>query len=111
MTKRIACGNLFIGGDAPVTIQSMVTKNTHDIEACVNQIKALVGAGCEIVRLAVPDGEAAVSFGKIKENKVVIESLDKKMTKGKATKKISVKYKPTFFSRTIEKVSKNEKVI
>ena len=67
MTKRIACGNLFIGGDAPVTIQSMVTKNTHDIEACVNQIKALVGAGCEIVRLAVPDGEAAVSFGKIKE--------------------------------------------
>lgn len=45
------------------------------------------------------------------ENKVVIESLDKKLTTGKATKKISVKYKPTFFSRTIEKVSKNEKVI
>lgn len=45
------------------------------------------------------------------ENKVVIESLDKKLTTGKATKKISVKYKPTFFSRTIEKVSENEKVI
>ena len=45
------------------------------------------------------------------ENKVVIESLVKKLTTGKATKKISVKYKPTFFSRTIEKVSKNEKVI
>lgn len=45
------------------------------------------------------------------ENKVVIESLDKKLTTGKATKKISVKYKPTFFSRTIEKVSGNEKVV
>ena len=67
MTKKIRCGNLFIGGDAPITIQSMVTKNTHDIGACVDQIKALVDAGCEIVRLAVPDLEAAVSFGKIKE--------------------------------------------
>ena len=67
MTKKIRCGNLFIGGDAPITIQSMVTKNTHDIGACVDQIKALVDAGCEIVRLAVPDLEAAVSFGEIKE--------------------------------------------
>lgn len=45
------------------------------------------------------------------ENKVVIESLDKKLTTGRAIKKISVRYKPTFFSRTIEKVSENEKVI
>lgn len=45
------------------------------------------------------------------ENKVVIESLDKKLTTGRAIKKNSVRYKPTFFSRTIEKVSENEKVI
>lgn len=67
MTKRIACGNLFIGGDSPVTIQSMVTRNTHDIEGSVDQIKALVDSGCEIIRLAVPDQEAAICFGKIKE--------------------------------------------
>lgn len=67
MTKKIACGSLFIGGDSAVTIQSMVTKNAHDIAASVDQIKALVESGCEIVRLAVPDDEAAVCFGKIKE--------------------------------------------
>lgn len=67
MTRSIACGNLFIGGGSAVTIQSMVTKDTHDIEASINQIKALVDSGCELVRLAVPDKEAAVCFGKIKE--------------------------------------------
>lgn len=67
MTRKIACGNLFIGGDSPVTIQSMVTKKTHEIEAATEQIKNLVDSGCEIVRLAVPDKEAAICFGKIKE--------------------------------------------
>jgi (E)-4-hydroxy-3-methylbut-2-enyl-diphosphate synthase len=67
MTKKIGCGNIFIGGDSPITIQSMVTKNTRDIDASVDQIKALIDAGCEIVRLAVPDNEAAVCFGKIKD--------------------------------------------
>ncbi len=67
MTKKIRCGDLFIGGNSPVTIQSMVTKNTHDIHASVEQIKALVHAGCEIIRLAVADEESAISFGKIKK--------------------------------------------
>lgn len=45
------------------------------------------------------------------ENKVVMESLDKKLTSGKATKKLSIKYKPTIFSRTIEKIEKGDKVV
>lgn len=65
-TRKIRVGNLFIGSDFPISVQSMTKTDTHDIRSTVNQIKRLEKAGCEIVRLAVPDMEAAKSLGKIK---------------------------------------------
>ena len=59
MKKQIKVGNVLIGGGAPVVIQSMTNTATHDVDATVEQIKALATAGCEIVRLAVPDEAAA----------------------------------------------------
>ena len=67
MTKQINVGGVLIGGGAPVTIQSMTNTPTQDAEATVAQIKKLAAAGCEIVRVAVPDMEAARAVGKIKE--------------------------------------------
>ena len=67
MTRQINVGGVLIGGDAPVTIQSMCNTPTQDVTATVDQIKKLAAAGCEIVRVAVPDMEAARAVGKIKE--------------------------------------------
>ena len=55
-----------VGGDAPVTVQSMTKTDTRDVVATVNQIKGLEEAGCEIIRCAVPDREAALALGEIK---------------------------------------------
>ena len=67
MTKQINVGGVLIGGGAPVTIQSMTNTPTQDVEATLKQIRELSAAGCEIVRVAVPDMEAARAVGKIKE--------------------------------------------
>ena len=67
MTKQINVGGVPIGGGAPVTIQSMTNTPTQDVPATVDQIKRLAAAGCEIVRVAVPDLEAARAVGRIKE--------------------------------------------
>ena len=67
MTKQITAGGVLIGGGAPVTIQSMTNTPTQDVEATLKQIRELAAAGCEIVRVAVPDMEAARAVGKIKE--------------------------------------------
>lgn len=67
MTKRIMIGNVPIGGGAPVAIQSMCSTRTDDVEATVQQIKRLQAAGCEIIRVAVPDKPAAKAIGSIKE--------------------------------------------
>ncbi len=67
MTKKIMCGNVAIGGDAPVSIQSMTNVNTADVEAAKAQIQRLQDAGCEIIRLAVPDMEAAAAFRELKQ--------------------------------------------
>ena len=67
MTKRIHVGGLPIGGGAPVSIQSMTNTPTDDVEATVRQIRRLAAAGCEIVRVAVPNLSAAKAVGKIKE--------------------------------------------
>ncbi len=58
-SRKIRVGNVEIGGDAPISVQSMLTNDTRDIEESVSQIKRLADAGCEIIRLAVPDKEAA----------------------------------------------------
>ena len=67
MTRQILVGSVPVGGGAPVTIQSMCNTPTADVEATIRQIRALAAAGCEIVRVAVPDLEAARAVGKIKE--------------------------------------------
>ncbi len=67
MNKQIMVGNVPVGGGAPVTIQSMCNTRTDDVAATVRQIRELEAAGCEIVRVAVPDLAAAHAIGAIKE--------------------------------------------
>ncbi|MBP3319662.1 MAG: flavodoxin-dependent (E)-4-hydroxy-3-methylbut-2-enyl-diphosphate synthase [Ruminiclostridium sp.] len=67
MTKKIFVGGLPIGGGSPVSIQSMTNTPTEDVEATVQQIRRLAAAGCEIVRVAVPNMAAAKAVGKIRE--------------------------------------------
>lgn len=66
MTKQIKIGSVAVGGGAPVAIQSMCNTNTADVEATVEQIHRLEEAGCEIVRVAVPDQAAAAAVGRIR---------------------------------------------
>ena len=65
MTRQILVGGVPIGGGAPVAIQSMLNTKTTDVEGSLSQIKQLATAGCQIARLAVPNMEAARSFGEI----------------------------------------------
>lgn len=58
-TQQIKIGNIYIGGDAPIAVQSMTNTDTRNVEATLGQIRALRTAGCDIVRLAVPDMAAA----------------------------------------------------
>lgn len=64
-TRRIHIGAVPIGGSAPIAVQSMTNTRTADAAATVAQIKALAAAGCDIVRLAVPDMAAAETLGEI----------------------------------------------
>ena len=66
MTRQIHVGGVPIGGGAPVTIQSMTNTPTQDVTATVEQIRRLTAAGCEIVRVAVPDMAAAQAIGAIR---------------------------------------------
>ena len=65
MTRQIMVGNIPIGGSAPVAIQSMLNTKTTDVKGCLAQIQRLQEAGCQIVRLAVPNQESARAFGDI----------------------------------------------
>ena len=65
-TIGLAVGPVRIGGGAPVSVQSMTKTDTRDVRATLAQIRRLERAGCEIVRLAVPDAEAAEALGRIK---------------------------------------------
>lgn len=66
VTKPVWVGNVKVGGDAPVSVQTMTKTDTRDVAATVRQIHELKAAGCEIVRCAVPDMEAAQALGEIK---------------------------------------------
>lgn len=66
-TKQIAVGSVKIGNDFPISVQSMTNTDTSDANATVNQVKALEKAGCEIVRVAVPNMEAADALAEIKK--------------------------------------------
>ncbi len=65
-TRPVRVGSVIIGGDAPIAIQSMTTTDTRDVASTVAQIHQLENAGCEIVRVAVPDEAAAAALGDIK---------------------------------------------
>jgi (E)-4-hydroxy-3-methylbut-2-enyl-diphosphate synthase len=65
-TRPVQVGTVVIGGGAPVSVQSMTTTDTRDVAATVAQVRALEAAGCEIVRVAVPDKAAAASLRSIK---------------------------------------------
>lgn len=67
MTKQIKVGGVAVGGGAPVTIQSMTNTKTDDVASTVRQIRQLEAAGCQIVRVAVPDMAAARAVGAIRE--------------------------------------------
>ena len=67
-TRSVKAGSVIIGGGNPIVIQSMCNTDTRNIEATICQIKALEKAGCEMVRVAVPDMNAAEAISSIKEN-------------------------------------------
>ena len=71
-TREVIIGSIKVGGNAPIAIQSMTNTDTHDKEATLAQIKALEAAGCDIVRITVPDTEAAETIPYLKENGVMI---------------------------------------
>ncbi|EHI98488.1 4-hydroxy-3-methylbut-2-en-1-yl diphosphate synthase [Clostridium sp. DL-VIII] len=64
-SRKVKVGNIYVGGDAPITVQSMTTTRTKDIEGTLKQIEKLYDAGCDIVRCAVLDMDDAESLGEI----------------------------------------------
>ncbi len=74
-SKQISVGNVKVGGGAPISVQSMTITDTRDVKATVSEIKRLEEAGCDIVRVAVPDMDAAKALGSIrKEIKIPLVS-------------------------------------
>lgn len=72
ISKKIRIGNIYIGGDAPIAVQSMTNTDSSDFEATYAQIKALEKAGCHIVRMTVPDMEAVKTVYRLKLSDVAI---------------------------------------
>lgn len=68
MTKRVFAGKMPIGGGTPITVQSMLCIPAHDIEGNIAQAKKLETAGCDIIRIAVPDSEAVKTLAAVKES-------------------------------------------
>jgi len=67
MTRQIQVGTVLVGGDAPIVVQSMTNTDTRDVEATVAQIDRLAEAGCEIIRVAVLDLDAARAIRAIRD--------------------------------------------
>ncbi len=70
-TKKIKVGNVFIGGDSQITVQSMTTSKTEDLNSILPEIEALENAGCQIIRVTVPDETAVKALPKIKKKMTV----------------------------------------
>lgn len=68
ITKEVYCGDLKIGGSNPITVQSMTNTDTRNVNDTICQIKQLQEVGCDLVRIAVPDMEAAMKISQIKKN-------------------------------------------
>jgi (E)-4-hydroxy-3-methylbut-2-enyl-diphosphate synthase len=67
LTKKIKVGDIFIGGDAPITVQTMVKTDAHDVKSVISEIKETQKYGCEITRMGVLDMDSVKNFGKIKK--------------------------------------------
>ena len=67
-SRKVKVGKLYIGGDAPITVQSMTTTDTTDVDATVKQIHDLEDIGCEIIRVSAPTMESAHALKDIKAN-------------------------------------------
>ena len=67
ISRKVVCGGVVIGGGAPVAIQSMTNTDTRDVRATADQIRRLEEAGCEIVRVSVPDQQAADALKEIRK--------------------------------------------
>ncbi|MBI1936024.1 flavodoxin-dependent (E)-4-hydroxy-3-methylbut-2-enyl-diphosphate synthase [Candidatus Woesearchaeota archaeon] len=67
-SRKVKIGKLFIGGDAPIPIQSMTTTDTTDVKATIGQVHGLEDVGCEIIRVSAPTMDAAKALKEIKEN-------------------------------------------
>jgi (E)-4-hydroxy-3-methylbut-2-enyl-diphosphate synthase len=68
VTRKVKVGNIFIGGDAPIAVQTMAKTKTDDVDATIAQIHAVQQAGADLVRVAVPDEKAARSLEWIRLN-------------------------------------------
>jgi len=70
-SRAIWVGSVQVGGGAPISVQSMTNTDPHDVAATLAQVRRLAAAGCDLVRLAVPDREAAAAFGEVKRHSPV----------------------------------------
>ena len=65
-TREVKVGNLIVGGEHAITVQSMTTTKTHDIKATLKEVERLEEAGCHVIRITVPDERAAKALYEIK---------------------------------------------
>jgi len=70
-TRQVKVGDLLVGGDAAISVQSMTTTKTHDLKAILKEVDRLEEAGCQIIRITVPDQKAADALYKIKKHMTV----------------------------------------
>ena len=88
MSKQIMVGGVPVGGGAPVSIQSMTNTRTDDVEATLAQIRTLAAAGCQIIRVAVPDMAAAKAVAKIKDAAQFFVSQERRRNRTYSNKKL-----------------------
>ena len=69
-TKKVKVGRIYIGGDAPVSVQSMTNTPSVDFESTAAQVRQLETVGCDVVRIAVPDMDSVRTVAKIKESDI-----------------------------------------
>ena len=66
-TKKVKVGNIYIGGDAPISVQSMTVNKTYDVEKTLKEMDTLVEAGCQVIRVTVPDKKSAMAIEEYKK--------------------------------------------
>mgnify|MGYP003312406825 CR=1 FL=1 len=87
VSKAIQVGDVTVGGNAPITVQSMTKTDTRDVQATVRQIKELEEVGCDIIRPAVPDMQAAIALKEIKKQVKISKRIQQPHTVGDVQKR------------------------